>query len=180
MGPIVLTVEGDADPLAFNSLVDFLLPGGVGLLELVLGGGATWLSVGSVVPISADSFELVTTNTRVEISFSPREFIGVDLGDVGGGTDWLIGLTGVDGPFTLSIGIVPGPASLALLLAGIGRLGAPLWRIRPWLDALRAGVVPDVGQLKRLSPVWRRRAARLFPEGDEAGSRSTPSPRAVE
>ena len=124
VGPIVLTVQGDTDPLAFNSLVDFFLPGGVGLLELVLGGGATWLSVGSVVPISADSFGLVATSTRVEISLSPREFIGVDLGDVGGGTNWLIELTGVDGPLTLSIGIVPEPASLALLLAGIGTAGA--------------------------------------------------------
>jgi hypothetical protein len=58
---------------------------------------------------------------RVQISFSPREFIRVDLGDVGdGGVNWLIGLTGVDGPFVLSIGIVPEPASLALLFAGIG------------------------------------------------------------
>ncbi|MCI0546726.1 MAG: hypothetical protein L0027_05530 [Candidatus Rokubacteria bacterium] len=134
--PIVIAVAPDADPLAFNSLVDFLLDNGAAGMRLALGGGATWELVGSVVPITASGFELTQSDTEVALRFADPEFVGVDLGDVGdGGVSWLIDVSNVGESFTvtvqaLTVQTVSQPASLALLGAALLVVGAFVARRR--------------------------------------------------
>jgi hypothetical protein len=115
-GPVVLTVQPDATTLAFNDLVSFLVTGGAHGLLLTLGGGATWGLVGSIQPITAPSFSVLSSSTNVSILFNPREFIEVDLGNVGfGGTNWQINTSQVAGNFTLGLQVIPEPATVLLL-----------------------------------------------------------------
>jgi len=116
-GPIVLTVSPDANPLTFNSLVNFLLPFGVTGYTLGL-TNATWNLIGSIDPLNATAFSVASTATNVAITFTPRELQEVDLGDIGfGGTDWRIAPAG--GNFTLTLQAVPEPSTIALMACAL-------------------------------------------------------------
>ncbi len=120
-----LVVEtGDSGGIAFDSVVD--LPGlfGTNGLVITLSDGAFFSLIGSLVPGFATA-TIGGSASDVTISFTPREFVGVFIGDIAfGGTDWVInpGPAGILlDSFTLTIAAVPAPAALALF--GLGVLG---------------------------------------------------------
>lgn len=121
-----LSVEaGDLTGIIFGSIVDLPGPFGTNGLTLSLSDGAVFSVIGSLVPAFSTA-TISGTASDVSVAFTPREFVGAEIGDVGfGGTNWVIAPgagTGDGANFSLTFSAVPAPATLALFglaLAGV-------------------------------------------------------------
>jgi hypothetical protein len=115
----LLPEAGDESGIAFDALVD--LPGlfGTNGLIIALSDGAVFSLIGSLVP-AFSSATIGGTSSDVIVAFTPREFFGASIGDVGsGGTDWVI-MPGARAPGSFSLTLTGVPAPSALLLFGLG------------------------------------------------------------
>jgi hypothetical protein len=116
-------------PIAFNAVIRNLTGSGLKGVTLTLDRGA-FATVGSVTRQFGGGTSAVSGSgaTRT-VTFTPEEFLDVELGNPLGGagkTDWTLGQAGfnVGDRFSLTVTAVPEPTSLAMLLGGLAAVGA--------------------------------------------------------
>jgi hypothetical protein len=114
-------------PIAFSALVRNYTGAGLQGLTLTLDHGA-FASVGSVTRQFGGTATVSGSGGVRTVRFTPEEHLDIELGDVLGGAgrqDWTLGQAGfqVGDRFSLTVSAVPEPASVALLLGGLGLLG---------------------------------------------------------
>lgn len=116
-------------PIAFNAVIRNYTGAGLPGLTLTLDRGG-FASVGSVTrQFGAGTSAVSGSGATRTVTFTPEEFLDVELGNPLGGagkTDWTLGQAGfnVGDRFSLTVTAVPEPASLAMLLGGLVAVGA--------------------------------------------------------
>lgn len=134
--PVTLTLtrdDGDLPLLNFNAIVRNYIGLGFESLTLTISGGL-FHTLGS----AGGSFGSVATVTAhpdgARIAFSGPEYYEATLGDWfldGSQTDFVLDIANATGPVTLTLAaVVPEPEGWALMLAGLGVLGAAVRRRR--------------------------------------------------
>ena len=127
-----LLVDGDEvlGQVAFNGVIDqFQLGRSLPSLSISLTGGATFASIGGLETLPGEGPASVTLSAGGQtalISFNASAqqlFLGNPFGELV--QDWRISLAGLSAgsAVTLTVSAVPEPASLALVLAGLGCSG---------------------------------------------------------
>lgn len=121
--------EGDLGmPITFNALVRNFTGQGLESLSFTLSSGS-FSTVGTVTRLFGGVAPSVGgPGGAVAISFSPPEFLDVEIGNVLGTTagalDWRIDNTGFNPGDRFSITVaIPEPGTYAMLLAGLGLVG---------------------------------------------------------
>lgn len=121
--------------LSFNAIVNNFFGLGIEHFALTLGGGATFMAIGSVGDGGFGSGPQASgAGSMALVDFAAPEYVSFTLGDpLGqGSSDWLIDVSGLGAgdSFTLQMATVPEPGSLALLLLGLAGVGAVARRRR--------------------------------------------------
>lgn len=125
--------QGDAAAYNFDSAVNVFTAQGIDTLTLALTGGATFDLGNVAAAFSSAVANLNATGDILTISFSPTEYVGLELGSLDATAgDFLINRNGLNAgdAFSLSVtaGAVPEPATWAMMIAGFGLVGGTLRR----------------------------------------------------
>lgn len=115
-------------PIAFNAVIRNYTGAGLQGLVLALDRGG-FGSVGTVTRQFGGGWSVSGSGASRTITFAPEEFLDIELGNALGGagkTDWTLAQAGfqVGDRFSLTVSAVPEPSQIALLLAGLGAVGA--------------------------------------------------------
>lgn len=125
--------QGDAAAYNFDSAVNFFSSYGADSLTLALTGGATF-DLGNVAAAFSNAIaSLNAAGDILTISFSPTEYVGVELGALDSTVgDFLINRNGLNAgdafSLTVTAGAVPEPATWAMMIAGFGLVGGVMRR----------------------------------------------------
>lgn len=134
--PVTFTLTRDESDLAmlpFNAIVRNYIGLGFESVQLTISGGLF-----SVLGSAGGTFGSVATVTGsydiAHVSFSGPEYVEATLGDWfldGSQTDFVLDIANATGPVTLTLtAVVPEPGSWAMMLAGLGLLGAAVRKRR--------------------------------------------------
>jgi hypothetical protein len=120
--------DGDLGmPITFNALVRNLTGQGLETLRFTLSQGS-FSTVGSVSRQFGGSADIGGPGASVLVSFTPPEFLDLEIGNVFGSTpgalDWRIDNLAFNAGDRFSITVaIPEPGTYALMLAGLGLVG---------------------------------------------------------
>lgn len=128
--PVTLKLTHDAtDPqqLPFNAIIRNLIGLGFENLTLSVSGGS-FQTLGTASGTFGSVATVSSFNGGARVNFQGPEYLEATLGDWflnGSQSDFVLDLAHANGPITLTLAAaVPEPESWALLLAGLGLLGA--------------------------------------------------------
>ncbi|WP_159604978.1 PEP-CTERM sorting domain-containing protein [Hydrogenophaga sp. PBL-H3] len=110
--------------LSFNAVLRNFTGEGISAYTFGLSSG-TFGNLGTVTRQFGGSSDIAFNGANATVSFSPLEFLDVEIGDpLGqGGVNWTIAGLSAGDSLNITVSAVPEPESLALLLSGLGVVG---------------------------------------------------------